>query len=65
MKRFLFIVFSVCLAQLNAQTELPYSPTDERTPPWAKMMYADNADPGQVKSAYEIFYKQNKVGIVR
>ena len=60
MKRFLFIVFSVCIVQLNAQTELPYSPTDERTPPWAKMMYADNADPGQVKSAYEIFYKQNK-----
>ena len=58
MKQFLFIVFLVCMVQLNAQTELPYSPTDESTPSWAKMMYADDADPGQVKIAYEIFYKK-------
>ena len=48
------------MVQLNAQTELPYSPTSESTPSWAKMMYADDADPGQVKVAYETFYKQNE-----
>ena len=46
MKRILFVAFTICTLQLYAQNELPYSPTAENTPSWAKMMYADDADPG-------------------
>ena len=60
MKRILFVAFTICTLQLYAQNELPYSPTAENTPSWAKMMYKDDADPGKVKAAYEIFYKQNE-----
>ena len=46
---------------MSAQTEYTYSPTSPETPAWAKLMYTADADPGQVKAAYEAYYDSKEV----
>lgn len=56
MKQFLFIVLAICSLHSSAQLEFSYNATSSETPEWAKKMYASDADPGMVKSAYEAYY---------
>lgn len=61
MKKILFIAITFCALNTSAQTEYTYSPTSPETPPWAKLMYTTDADPGQVKAAYEAYYDSKEV----
>ena len=58
-KLLLVLILQYCLCA--AQTEMKYNSQSEDLPYWAKLMYSENPNEGEVINAYRIYYKENKL----
>ena len=61
MNKILSILLMTFSFSLVAQVEMKYNSNTENLPTWVQLMYTDNADEGQVISAYTDYYKKNKL----
>lgn len=55
----LFLFFLILSTSLQAQLEKKYNSQSTEIPQWAQMMYAEDADIGEVTQAYKAYYKAN------
>ncbi len=58
--KLLLVILLAIHVSLYSQLEKKYSPLSEDIPSWAKLMYTDDADIGEIIKAYESYYKTNK-----
>ena len=58
-KSFLIIYYFISICTY-AQIETNYNSNNKNVPMWAKLMYSQNPDQGEVIKLYEEFYKTNK-----
>lgn len=57
-KTLVTLLFMLCNT-VFAQVEIPYQRTDESNPEWVQLMYAENPDPEQIRTAYDAYYKEH------